>query len=231
MVQREAGRERGVASPPPPPEVSGPAPKTSPTWTPCHLLIPGPAIPRRPRVRLRGRSHDHLPCRPPVAVRLLTLGGAHVEGGGRFARSTKAGAFGLSGPSTCRNVAHFQFVQFLTPSPGPNPHLVCLPPLVLRRVVAEESGLQVGWLLGWRQPLGRGFRPCSSLEVEETGGGAPTLHQPLHALLSRKERVGPPAGRGCPAPSRPAPPTSWRSCSSTTTRIKSVLVRWTPGSC
>ena len=147
---------------------------------------PGAGHYRRPRVRLRGRSHDHPALsasgrRPPADTRWRTCrGGRQVR---RTVDEESRGPFGLSSPSTCI-VAHFQFVVVSTPSPGP--------PAPCRSPASGSSAgggrrrsclLQVGRLLGASVVgEGRDPPPAASPEGSRTG---PTLHQTLHTLLSQ----------------------------------------------
>ena len=162
---------------------------------------------------MRGRSHDHPALsasgrRPPADTRWRTCrAGRQVR---RTVDEESRGAFGLSSPSTC-NVAHFQFVVVSTPPPGPSlPHLVDLPPLVLRRVVVAEDRACFR-LAGCLAPAssGRGGIRHLLLPLREAGRGQPSIKLSTHSF-PRAERVLPSSWAGWGPPSRPAPPTGWR---------------------
>ena len=157
-----------------------------------------------------------LPCRPPVAVRLLTLGGAHVEGGGRSGPVRSPDAVRNGRRRVARGIRPVTERRTLsivvsTPSPGPSlPHLVDLPPLVLRRVVVAED-LACFRLAGCLAPAssGRGGIRHLLLPLREAGRGQPSIKLSTHSF-PRAERVLPSSWAGWGPPSRPAPPTGWR---------------------
>ena len=156
---------------------------------------PGAGHSRRPRVRLRGRSHDHPALsasgrRPPADTRWRTCrGGRQVRTGRptRFERSTKS----REGHSASLWPVNLQR-RTLSVVVSLNTVTWSKPPAPCRSPASGSSAgggrrrsclLQVGRLLGASVVgEGRDPPPAASPEGSRTG---PTLHQTLHTLLSQ----------------------------------------------